>query len=877
MNLRVLLGSVIIVGAVLIYGKYFYCDKEVEAEQVENYKLHGLPGFDLPLKPNDWDVYRRRSVITGKPVPGGIWKAFKELQLTGKLSISNLRKNRTDGIGWEPVNDFFASLSITRLTYDPNDPTHLYFCTGEGWGNADAVRGAGVWHSTDAGMTWNQIPSTDSFIFYQCQDMVIHPSTGDIYVATRQAGLQRSTDGGTTWEKVLGAGIAGGANNSICDIELTASGSIFATNGIFEGGGIFFSNSGDSGTWVKQTNGFPTSGIYRVEIATAPSNDSIAYAIPIKTNYRIEGVYVTLDKGDRWVKVNSPGGDDRLAASQGWYDLTLAVDPNNSSVIAAGGLNLWRSQDGGINWQQVTQGSVDTLLVKYVHVDQHEIYFQSSDTIFFGNDGGLWKCDNFQADIPNIYDINYGYNVTQFYAGDIHPTDPTYLIGGTQDNGSYKSMDAGFAPFQRISGADGAWCFFNYDNPDILYTTTQYKRMYRFKKGGLYESYDNLTPRNSIIENGDVQFINPFVMDNNDPDRLFLATKIGVWKLENASTASRDDWTKITKNAGTLTAISSSTNPPNHLFLGKRSGSAAIFRVDNSDFVTDPYTPIEIDPLNQLPDVFGLEYECSSIYVNPNDANHLIVTYVNYGALSVWECKNALDTVPTWENIEGDLVDVPVNWAVLHPEDSTVCYIGTDIGVFRTENIQGDSTEWIPTMTGMAAVRTDMLRISKDKKTIMAATHGRGMFTASLESGGFDLTWEERGPINYGGRTRTIMLDPNDPTKQRLYAGSVSGGLWFTESLTSLKVRETVSTNLSIQAAPNPFGREGVTFRTKENLKDAFIEVYNINGALIDRQLLGAETTFKWIPPAGTNAGIYLVSIRMGDRKYFSKVVYTGK
>ncbi len=48
-----------------------------------------------------------------------------------------------------------------------------------------------------------------------------------------------------------------------------------------------------------------------------------------------------------------------------------------------------------------------------------------------------------------------------------------------------------------------------------------------------------------------------------------------------------------------------------------------------------------------------------------------------------------------------------------------------------------------------------------------------------------DIVWDERGPSNVGGRTRALMFDPNDPANKKVWAGSVSGGLWYTNDITA--------------------------------------------------------------------------------------------
>ncbi|MCH8962455.1 MAG: hypothetical protein IH820_14340, partial [Bacteroidetes bacterium] len=50
----------------------------------------------------------------------------------------------------------------------------------------------------------------------------------------------------------------------------------------------------------------------------------------------------------------------------------------------------------------------------------------------------------------------------------------------------------------------------------------------------------------------------------------------------------------------------------------------------------------------------------------------------------------------------------------------------------------------------------------------------------SHKTAGVKLPWQERGPSNVSGRTRALLVDPDDPTHHTWFAGSVSGGIWKT-------------------------------------------------------------------------------------------------
>ncbi|MBX7110221.1 MAG: hypothetical protein K1X61_16335 [Chitinophagales bacterium] len=841
-------------------------------------------GEESPLIRMQWEQNRYADPATGTIPSHAVWNAYKQLVAMGKIASPVFSSQATTrGTGWELVNDFFSSIAITKITYDPQHPQTFYFCTGEGWYNADAAVGAGVWKSNDAGATWYQLPATDTILFSYCQDIDVHPLTADVYVATSSSGLMRSQDGGATFRQVLH--VQGSQNNSICDVEFTAAGGIFATTGIFQSGAIYYSETGDSGTWVKQTNGFPTSGIFRVELATAPSNDSVAYAVACNSsNYGIAGFYKTIDKGDNWFALPDPGGDLTFAKKQAWYDLVLAVDPNDENTIVAGGWQQWRSKDGGNTWFQLAHGNPDSTAYQYMHVDQHAIVFRNSDTIYFGNDGGVWKSGNFQDDYPDIYERNLGYRVTQYYAGDIHPNAGNLtIVGGTQDNGSNQLQYVGVSPHKTLSGYDGGFCAINYEHPEIIYTTKNSNGIFRTTTGG-YSIPDTIT--NAYLTDADVQFINPIALDPNDPELLYMAsTNKGLWRLKNASVAGDSSWERASKSIGAITAIGISKSQAGTVFIGKASGGN-IYRIEHADTTTANHAWIDCDPQNLLPSgsIFNPVY-CSCIYVDPIDVNHVFAIFSNYGINNIWETKNATAPQVQWTAHDGDLPNLPVNWIFPHPLHPEVCYIATELGVFYTNNLSGANTSWTPMNTGLANVRVNMLFYRASDHVLVAATHGRGMFAGTVPMDGqdFAISWNERGPLDVGGRTRAIMIDPNDPSGQTIWAGSVAGGLWKNSGIDAMQSVGTGHPFVSRQTLhffPNPVSANGATIQfTFPVTAPAAIYITDQAGnriqTLMDEKNMAAGMhTIHWNPSAEITDGIYFLCMKSGENFSVQKLAF---
>jgi len=113
-----------------------------------------------------------------------------------------------------------------------------------------------------------------------------------------------------------------------------------------------------------------------------------------------------------------------------------------------------------------------------------------------------------------------------------------------------------------------------------------------------------------------------------------------------------------------------------------------------------------------------------------NSEDNLLVTFSNYGVSSVWLTNNG---GTTWMEKESNLPDMPIRWAVFHPENNGQALLATEIGVWATKTLNSVEPEWAPAVDGLANVRVDMLRLRKSDTTVLAATHGRGLFYAEYE------------------------------------------------------------------------------------------------------------------------------------------------
>lgn len=619
---------------------------------------------------------------------------------------------------WKPVNNFWSNLSVTAITYDPTNTQVMYVGTGEGWGiGFSGQQGAGVWKSTDGGSSWFQLTNTGNFGYVN--DIIVRDEngTGVLYVGvdiSAQLGLQRSTDGGATFTQVV--------NNPIADLEIGPDNKLWVGTMDRRGGGggggkILFSRSGSSFTTSFN------SSFDRIKLATAPSDSNYAYAI-VEDRGRVNRIIMTNDAGNTWTIRNEPNDADPgipstdFSRGQAWYDLSLAVDPNDPHTLMAGAVDVFISTDSSGSWKQLTHW-FGGFGFPEIHADQHEIRYApgSSDTAIFATDGGVHYSRNVLANRPGFNSRNLNFNITQFYSGALHPNSgANYVLGGTQDNGTRKLRFPGLTAGSEATGGDGGFCFIDQNEPNIQITSFT-RNNYRLSlNGGL--NFNQLQTGNTG------RFINPADYDNHQ-NILYSALNFrSNNRVRNIGGSAQIDNFSARGMRNTASHLRVSPYHPNGSVVFVGTGGGNILRYD------DAHTndPVETNlTATNLPNG-----SVSCIEIGATD-NELLAIYSNYGIPSVWYSN---DGGTTWQNKEGNLPNMPIRWALFNPNDRKEVLLATELGMWSTNNILATNPVWQARTNGMANVRVDMLQLRQSDNTVLAATHGRGMY----QSDGFAQT-----------------------------------------------------------------------------------------------------------------------------------------
>ena len=629
---------------------------------------------------------------------------------------------------WTAVNDSYETLSVTYFCQDPTNANTMYYTTGDGSYSATIIFGGGIWKSIDGGNNWVKLPTTASF--YRSFKIVCDAS-GNVYAALRSTtvpvvqrfGLWRSKDHGANWENITPATV-GSSDSSCTDIEISSTGRLHASFG-YLGSLVKHWYTDDPANVTTATGWNVSTGIKSSGTATATvrmelgCSGNTLYALTVNSTFNADSCYKSIDGGATWTKQNSVLFSPFMLHDQGDYDITLAINPVNTNEIIVGGLDAYKSYNSGQSFdKQLSFWATGNSAEPYVHADHHFMQWWmvgAESRVVIGGDGGIFL----SSDSGNTWaDRNKNLNIKQFYSGDMHPdAGSPYIIGGAQDNGTHQLKTAGLGHSYEVTGGDGCFVHINQANPLIQWSSYVRNQYRRSVNGGLTWQIRNISTSGFTA--------NPYDYDDGQNILYSCNTTNSIYRWANAHTAAPSSAQVITSNSflGAPSAFKVSPYTANRVFIG--TNTAQILRLDNANTVTSANVAANLTNITGASFPVGGFVNCVNI---GSSDQFLVAVFTNFGVNNIWYSNNG---GTTWSAIDGNLPDMPIRWAVFDPSHDDQLYIATAAGVFHTDAINGGSTVWMPE-TGLPTVRTDMLKVRLSDNTLLAATYGRGMYTAII-------------------------------------------------------------------------------------------------------------------------------------------------
>jgi photosystem II stability/assembly factor-like uncharacterized protein len=618
----------------------------------------------LAIDPRD----RRRLVLCS--AGGGLWGSHDR------------------GATWQPLTDYQPTLAMGAVAIAPNSPNILYAGTGEG--DTRSPLGLGLLRSRDGGTVWEYVPSpaiTGTGIY----DLAVDP--GDplhVWIGAVN-GLFESRDGGVTVRAVRGG--------LTWDISINPSDprEMFVA---CDAGLLRSTNSG--ATWSRAALSGAGAGapFDRMEVCHAPSNPGIVYVAAAS------GASALL-----WRRASAGGAfssetPPRMDVSQAWYDWCLAVSPADPNVVYWGAIELYRGTRSAAGWRWSNISSRNS--GDSIHPDHHHIEFDPGDpnAVYVCNDGGLFR----SPDGGTRWEaLNPGLGVTEFEFLAHLESEDTWLIGGTQDNGTLGYAAA--AQWNQIALGDGGDCTATDGTSAVCFHSYYGMWIERApaKGPGAFRWTDVSPP---APDSYDALFYPPMELCGQ------VIAKAG--KSVFVSDDAGDNWSEVllpTSNqpnpdlASAIAVVGSTV-----VFVGTARGM--IYRITRGN---RGWANARVEPLASPRAGFVSDISVPGL---PNRT--LWTTCSEFGGGHVFRSTNG---GRTWSNRSGNLPDIPVNAVVVDPANSSRIFAATDNGVYRTTD---GGRRWIDFSNGLPNALVGDLIIHARRRVLRAGTRNRGCWEVDI-------------------------------------------------------------------------------------------------------------------------------------------------
>lgn len=874
-----------------------------EIAQLINNKAIGLTWTELG--PNNVGG-RTRAILIDKDnsnlvyaggVSGGLFRSvtggtsWEALPGMPDVNIACIAQNPINGNLYVGTGESFANVG-----YAGGTPGFL------GTGIYESTDGGVTWNIYKNATPANPNAVTIDWAFIN--RLAFDPS-GRLYAATNR-GLRYWDEGANQW--VNPVYLANGTTLNLANCNCVTVGSdktvaIAIGNKIYVSPGI--TGNGDPHTFVEKP---AATGVGRTELAIAPSNPDYIYACIAKGNGSLHAIYRSENKGNNWTIIG-PGGSPAFNLfgdnNQGGYDNCIEVNPFDPNHIVVGGIVTWEWRFGS-NFTQITVGS--ELIDAHVDMHAIVFDKKIPNTYYLGSDGGVAKTTNggfsFQT-INKNYNVTQFYaiaingttgvmggtqdNSNPYVSGTgLDPKKANVLFGGDggwaafslinpdvffgtmQYAGFWRSPDQGvtyqsatdgdfISSVMAASGTPGSdgnfapfvtplmiWESFNdLNSPNYVWFSDD-SNSYSVGQTIVAHSMNNnypfhhvLTPADGNLNAGDSLLVQDIITS-----KFFVGLNNGIWMtFEPLQFQKTPRWFHIANIIEPHTM--SISKDGNYMFVGTISGN--LYRISNILAITDslsawynsPFSVIELKQLNNF------SQAVTSIAVDPNNANRLVVTLGNYGSTNyVYYSDNALSQTPTFVSKQGStagkkLPPMPVYSSMFEMSNPNMVILGTDYGIFATQDItkSAPQIEWTEENSGMARVPVYMIR---------------------------QQIYNYPGVYNYG----------------KIYIGTHGKGFYSNDQYLSINDNQDskITSESKLYIYPNPVINDlniGFTLTNKSNVT---FKIYDLNGRVVKMQNLmnkpnGYHTAT--INCSDLRNGTYIIQLLEGNNSRTSKFIVT--
>lgn len=610
-----------------------------------------------------------------------------------------LWKTKDGGQNWTTTTDNFTTLGVSDIAVHPTNPDIIYIATGDG--DASDTYSFGILKSQDGGETFTPTgfnPKVHQR--YTVRRLLINPNDPTILIAATNGGVYRTTDGGDSWDEVV--------DGIFKDLEFQPNNPNVVYAARYTTAKIYKStDAGATFSIVLDDSHSDFDGVKRIELAVTPADANKVYAVCSNSSDNgFNSFWTSSDAGDTWNKSNfsnnllgwyDGGADD--TGGQGWYDLTLTVAPDNVNHIFVGGVNIWKSLNGGTSWSLVGHwyGGYGA---EYVHADHHWTSYSPKGVLFNGNDGGIYKSTDGGY---NWTDISDGILITQVDRMSTSATEPNTITIGNQDNGTMRYKDG---VWNDIYGGDGCETIIDYTDASIMYAS--------YIRGDIKRSYDYGQSWTAIKPDGagSGAWHTPYIIDPKDHktlyagfDKVYKTTDQGdTWTATSSSFTGGDLLSQLAISKSDPSVIYASTGSDSYC---SQNGGASWGGISNDAPLSGKYV--------------------TYFAVHPEDPKKVWVTVSGYD--DGQKVYYSDDYGVNWVNMSEGLPNVPANCIVYQEGSNDALYVGTDIGVYYRD---ASMNTWEDFSNKLPNVVISELEINSSTGKIRAGTRGRGVWESDI-------------------------------------------------------------------------------------------------------------------------------------------------
>jgi len=542
------------------------------------------------------------------------------------------------GRTWNPIFDQEPTQSIGAIAVAPSDPNVVYVGTGEGLHRPDLSVGNGIYKSTDAGKTWTYLSLVEG---QQIPALAVDPRDpnrvfaavlGHPYGPSEERGIYRSTDGGQTWEKV----ISKDENTGGSDVQIDPSNPDVVYASMWEAregpwedgnefngtnGGLFKSTDGGN-TWRPLTSGLPQD-LAQIHVAIAPSDARRLYATVGAASGKL-GVYRSDDAGESWSQITT---DPRPSGRIGGGDLPIPkVDPKDPDLVYVASTVTMRSTDGGKTWSGFRGApGGDDYQNLWINPNNGDIILLVSDqgAIITVNRGATWSSW-------------YNQPTAQLYHVIASNTFPYRVCAGQQESGSVCISNRGndgaitFREWHPVGAIEYGYIAPDPLDDDIIYGGGRSEvSKYHWSTGQL----QNVTPIPLRSAKYRTDRTEPLMFSPVDPHTLYYAANVlfkttdggNSWQIISPDltrespgappSVGREMPKDADKQRGVIYALAPSFKTVNTLWAGTDDGLIWLTR-DGGKNWTD-ITPKELTPWSKVTQISASHFDeqtaCASV------------------------------------------------------------------------------------------------------------------------------------------------------------------------------------------------------------------------------------------------------------------------